>query len=225
MRALVLTPICLALLFAARAAEAHIQLDSPVPRYVFNNNGIEVAPCGSGTATPTPANPPVTGGSSLVVMWHETINHDGHYRIGLSANQSDFTTPASLAVPAAPLPSWDLADGIPDTSTGNGTFMKTITVPDIDCPHCVLQLVQIASLSSDGSNSGGYYTNYYECADLAITSSAGGGAGSGGTSGTGAAGSSGGGGGGGCSVGAGAPTGRAALVLVALVLRARRRRR
>jgi hypothetical protein len=169
----------LAPLLVAGTAYAHLELDSPTPHFVFDNNGIEQTPCGSGTVS-TAVNPPLVGGATLTVKWHETINHDGHYRIGLSANQSDFTVPTSLTIPTA-LPSWDLVDGIPDTSKGNGTFSKDITIPNISCPHCVLQVVQIASLSSDGSNTGGYYTNYYECADLVITAS--GASGSGGASG------------------------------------------
>lgn len=161
----------------AITAQAHIQLDSPFPRYVYNVNGIETSPCGTGTLSstlvPPVVNPPVAGGSQLTVKWHETINHDGHYRIGLSANTSDFTVPTSLTIPSPPLPSWDLADGIPDVGGNSGSYTKTITLPNMNCPNCILQVVQIASLSSDGSNSGGYYTNYYGCADLAITASTG----------------------------------------------------
>jgi MYXO-CTERM domain-containing protein len=168
MRLLARSAAVLMPLLVGGAAEAHIQLDVPTPHFVFNNNAIETAPCGSGTVS-NAVNPPLKGGDTLTVKWHETINHDGHYRIGLSANQADFTVPSSLVIPPAPLPSWDIADGIPDMSVGNGTFSKAITIPNINCPHCVLQVVQIASLSNNGSNTGGYYTNYYGCADLSIT--------------------------------------------------------
>jgi hypothetical protein len=188
--------VAASLVAGARAAEAHIQLDVPTPHFVFDNDQIETAPCGSGKVSGA-VNPPLTGGDTLTVMWHETINHDGHYRIGLSANQADFTVPTSLDIPAPPLPAWDLLDGIPDTSTDDGTFSATITIPNMNCPHCVLQLVQIASLSSDGSNTGGYYTNYYGCADLDITARANGSGGAPGGGGNGASGSSGGSGSGG----------------------------
>jgi hypothetical protein len=190
----------------AVTAQAHIQLDSPLPKYVYNINGIETAPCGSGTLSST-VNPPIAGGSQLTVKWHETINHDGHYRIGLSANASDFTVPTSLTIPSPPLPSWDLADGIPDVGGNSGSYTKTITLPNMNCPNCILQVLQIASLSSDGSNSGGYYTNYYGCADLAITASTGT-AGTGGST-TGAAGTTGAGGtsAAGGTTGSGATTG------------------
>jgi hypothetical protein len=152
-------------LLAAGAAQAHIALDAPNARYPNSEGG----PCGSG-ALSTAVNPPLTGGNSLTVMWHETINHGGHYRIGLSANEADFVTPGNLTIPAPPLPSWDLIDGFPDNDlAAPGTYMQTITLPDMDCPHCVLQVVQIASNNPDGS--GGYYINYYACADLSITAS------------------------------------------------------
>jgi hypothetical protein len=205
--------LTLAPVLVAGTAQAHIALDMPTARYVYTDNGVEATPCGSGTKTNAVMN--VTGGSSLTVNWHETINHDGHYRIGLSANESDFTVPMDLTIPSQPWPSWDLMDGIPDVGASAGTYSKTITVPDMSCPHCVLQVVQIASLTSNGGgNTGGYYTNYYSCADLNITATGtgSGGAGGGGGSNGGGGGSSGGGGGsngggGGSSGGGGGSTG------------------
>jgi hypothetical protein len=193
-------------LLVAGTAQAHIQLDMPTPRYVYNGNQIETSPCGSGTATNAVKS--VTGGSSLTVNWHETINHDGHYRIALSANESDFTVPTSLTIPSQPWPSWDLMDGIPDVGATGGTYSETITVPNINCPHCVLQVVQIASLTSNGGgNTGGYYTNYYGCADLNITATGTATGGGGGASSTGGGGGSSGGGGGGSSGGGGGSSG------------------
>jgi MYXO-CTERM domain-containing protein len=199
---------------AGGVAQAHITIDSPTARYVYQD--AVTPPCGDGTPT-TMTNPPIAGGSNLTVTWHEIVNHDGHYRIGLSANESDFTIPDTLAVPS-PLPSWDLMDGIPDVGATAGSYTRTITVPNVDCPHCVLQIVQIAATSNDGSNSGGYYTNYYTCADITITASPDGSSGSGGQAG-------GGGGSGGCSVAGAAPStgGFWALLLGALALLEARR--
>jgi hypothetical protein len=160
-------------LFVARNAGAHITMDAPNPR--FGEGDSSLVPCGIGPEA-NAANPALIGGTKLTVKWHETVNHDGHYRIGLSSSENDFTVPTDLSVPS-PLPGWDLLDGIADTSTSLGTFSATVTLPDKDCPHCVLQLVQIAGLSHDGSNSGGYYANYFACADLSITASAKGGGG------------------------------------------------
>jgi hypothetical protein len=180
---------------AGGVAEGHITIDSPTARYVYLDS--VSPPCGDGTPT-TVTNPPIAGGSELTVKWHEIVNHDGHYRIGLSTNENDFTVPDDLTVPS-PLPSWDLMDGIPDVGATAGSYTRTITVPNVDCPHCVLQIVQIAATTDDGSNSGVYYTNYYTCADITITASAGGSSGSG-ANGGGGGGGGGSGGGGGCSV-------------------------
>src|SRR5436190_1942335 len=89
-----LAAAALATLALPARTQAHIQMDAPVPRFLYNGNNNNTGPCASGTAS-TMTNAPLTGGSTLTVRWHETINHDGHYRIGLSANESDFTVPMS----------------------------------------------------------------------------------------------------------------------------------
>ena len=157
--------ISLPSLLWAAGAEAHIQLMSPTARYVQDDNGLKTGPCGSGTATGTVTK--LVPGQMLTVAWKESVSHAGHYRIALSANQSDFTEPASLDIPN-PLPSWDLADGIQD-KTGTQNYSQAVQLPNVECPACVLQLIQVMSTGTDGTNTGPFSGVYHACADLAIT--------------------------------------------------------
>ena len=153
-------------LVSARLAEAHIRLTSPTARYVQDDNGLKTGPCGSGTATGTVT--PLVPGQTLTVTWKESVSHAGHYRIALSANASDFTEPTSLAIPTT-LPSWDLADGIQD-KTGTQTYSQAVQIPSTECPACVLQLLQIMSAGTDGTNTGTFSGVYHACADVKISS-------------------------------------------------------
>jgi len=167
MRTLVVLVALFPCLVSARLAEAHIRLTSPTARYVQDDNGLKIGPCGSGTATGTVT--PIVPGQTLTVTWKESVSHAGHYRIALSANASDFTEPTNLTIPAT-LPSWDLADGIQD-KTGTQTYSQAVQIPNTECPACVLQLLQIMSAGTDGTNSGTFSGVYHACADVTISAS------------------------------------------------------
>ena len=165
MRTLTSVAFSISILLWGAKVEAHIQLSSPTARYVQDNNGLKTAPCGSGTTSG--AITKVAAGQSLTVTWKESVSHAGHYRIALSAKESDFVEPTSLAIPN-PLPAWDLMDGIPD-KTGTQTYSQTVQLPNVECPACVLQLIQVMSAGTDGTNTGSFSGVYHACADLAIT--------------------------------------------------------
>jgi hypothetical protein len=160
------TTATLSLLFAL-PAWAHIQLQSPTARYKQDNNGLKDGPCGSGTASNVVT--PLVPGQNLTVTWKESVGHAGHFRIALSAKASDFTTPSNLDVPTT-LPDWDLADGIQD-KTGTQTYNQVVKIPDEECPACILQLIQVMSGGTDGTNTGTFNGNYFACADVSILAS------------------------------------------------------
>ena len=168
MRTLVFAAALIPCLVTAKLAQAHIRLMSPTARYTQDDNGLKTAPCGSGTATGAPPMPLVPG-QTLTVTWKESVSHAGHYRIALSANVSDFTEPTSLTIPST-LPSWDLADGIQD-KTGTQTYSQTVQIPNTECPVCVLQLLQIMSTGTDGTNTGPFSGVYHACADVSVSAS------------------------------------------------------
>lgn len=155
--------------FAPAAAWAHIQLTSPQPRYVQDNNGLKTAPCGSGTRTG--AITKLSPGQALTVTWKESVSHAGHYRIALVANDSELVEPKDLSIPSTP-PSWDLADGIPD-KTGTQTYSQAVRIPQTECQTCVLQLIQVMSAGTDGTNTGSFSGVYHACADVSISAGTG----------------------------------------------------
>ena len=200
-------------LLAATPALAHIKLDAPADLLVTDTYGNpqKTEPCG-GAGTPSNQVTTVEAGSKLTVTWHETIPHPGHFRIAIAPQASQLTTPTavvqnndckSAAIQTSPvLPV--VADGLfPHASSSAGTSYTTeITVPNITCTNCTLQLLQFMSSHAPPCF-------YFHCATLNIVPPAdagtGGGAGSDGGSGGGAGGGSGsdGGSGGGAAGGAG----------------------
>ena len=169
MRTLFFVATLLPCLFLETVAEAHIRLTSPTARFVQDDNGLKTGPCGSGSATGIVT--PLVPGQSLTVTWKESVSHAGHYRIALSAKESDFVEPTDLTIPST-LPAWDLVDGIQD-KTGTQTYTQAVQIPAKECPACVLQLLQVMSAGTDGTNTGSFSGVYHACADVSISSAAG----------------------------------------------------
>jgi hypothetical protein len=229
----------------ALPALGHIRLDQPPSRYAYSSGGQKTPMCGEGTATGVVTT--FAPGETITVEWTETINHPGHFRISFDPDGGDdgLVDPAGYddfySAPTV------LADEIIDE--GGNTFSQEVTLPDVECELCTLQLIQVMTDKPPWGPAGGDDI-YYWCADIRLsttpdptTTSSGGGMPEGGGTGDGGAASSGGapgnGGGGasgdggdaetddGCAVGRGAGSASwqalAALALVAA--RARRSRR
>ena len=142
------------------AAHAHIQLTSPAQRYTDQKS----APCGRAGDTGERANvTTLQSGSTITVTWDETINHPGHFRIAFDADgQDDFYDPptAETCDTAAPI----IADCIADLP-GGGAGSLEITLPDIECDNCTLQVIQVMT---DKPPFGDGNDMYYQCADLIL---------------------------------------------------------
>jgi hypothetical protein len=158
-------------------ALAHIKLLSPPAWIVTNSLGDpqKTAPCGSNSAPKTGTVTKVKAGSKLKVTWTETVFHPGHFRISIAADRAQFTNPKatvqnnncrSAEIQTNPTPPV-IADGIfPHTSRKpGGMYEYEITVPDITCTKCTLQLLQFMSSHAPPCF-------YYHCADLQITQDA-----------------------------------------------------
>lgn len=146
-------------------ASAHIRLMSPAPRYLDQKSG----PCGRALndvrgGTVTTFQP----GETITVRWQETIGHPGHFRISFDADgQDDFIDPASYT----DFYTNDsvLLDDIPD-QTGTQIYQLEITLPDIECENCTLQVVQV--MTDKPPYTVGGNDLYYQCADLILRRSA-----------------------------------------------------
>jgi hypothetical protein len=145
-------------------ASAHIALDAPTPRYADLKEG----PCGRGTADARTKN--VTtfkAGETITVKWHETIGHPGHYRIAFDDDGVDgFKDPKSFDdVSGGPSV---LVDGIADKA-GNGTYSQDVTLPNVECNNCTLQVIQVMT---DKPPYGDGNDIYYQCADIVLVKDA-----------------------------------------------------
>lgn len=187
-RVLPLVPLVAILLFgASRAVDAHFRLVEPASWLLEDERGDpqKAGPCGGTNADygkPSYAVTRATGGARLHVKVQETVYHPGHYRIALAVNSPNElpldpkatteTTPTgprsvSAEIAASPAPPV-LADGLflhrerPQTPT---PFETDITLPNINCKRCTLQVIQF--MEQHAVNNPGMFT-YHHCAILEI---------------------------------------------------------
>ena len=155
----------LAVTFGVAEASAHIKLNSPAPRFVYASDGQKVGPCGSGTESGDITE--FAPGDQIMVEWQETVNHPGHFRIALDpdggedgledpTDYDDFDTPNVLE------------DNIPDN--GGAAFSRLVTLPNVECEKCTLQLIQVMTDKPPWGPEGGNDI-YYWCADIKISGS------------------------------------------------------
>jgi hypothetical protein len=179
------------LLTCAHQASAHIELTYPPARFEYTDTGQKTRPCGSGT--PTGAVTELAPGQSVTVTWNETVDHPGHFRISFDPDGGD----DGLVDPAGYDDSYSadtvLVDDIEDT--GGSTFSQEITLPNVTCERCTLQLIQVMTDKPPWGPSGGNDI-YYWCADVSLVDGGGSGGASAGSGGAGTGGGSAGGAGG-----------------------------
>lgn len=164
----------LVLVLLASPALAHIVLEAPANFQVVDaaGNPNKLEPCGgAGTATNAVTN--VLAGGRLTVTWTEPIMHPGHFRLALARDPLEFVTPTPQlnqggancqSAPIARNPAYPvLEDGlfVHTTAAPNNRYSTTITVPDVPCENCTLQLMQFMSSHAPPCF-------YFQCAKLRI---------------------------------------------------------
>lgn len=140
-------------------ASAHITLLSPPTRTTKQKQG----PCGTTGLARGATVAVFRPGETITLRWKETIKHPGHCRVSFDADGDDgFVDPASFT----DLYTNDavLLDDIPDPATGS-EFAVQVTLPDVECERCVLQVMQIMT---DKAPYGDGNDLYYQCADIAL---------------------------------------------------------
>jgi hypothetical protein len=178
------------------AADAHFVLVQPAASLIQNRLGDpqKIGPCGGVSANPgrgTPANPGVPsgavtnvkGGTDLPLLVQESIYHPGHYRVALARTMAQLPKDPEVTVtqtergprsqsaviqnpPVAPV----LLDGIfahTEKPAAPQAFDMMIPIPNINCPSCVLQVIEFMADHPGIAVDGGH--NYHHCAILNIT--------------------------------------------------------
>jgi len=144
------------------SARAHTSLTYPPPRTDAN----KIGPCGADGSTRTTTVTEFRPGETITVTWDEYIDHPGHFRIAFDSDgDDDFPLPNN---PDDDFPSV-LVDQIPDRQ-GGGLYEQQVTLPNIACDNCTLQLIQIMTTQVP------YDSFYFQCADITLSADAPGGA-------------------------------------------------
>ncbi len=195
----------------ALSAQAHIRLTYPQPRYPAPEQEMgqqqKDGPCGViGDSRVEERVTVFEPGETITVTFDETINHPGFFRISFDNDGQDafqFPTSRDDVVDPPVLPV--LVDDVTDKA--GGSYSQEVTLPNMECETCTLQLIQVMK-----AGDGPFVEDdiYYQCADIALRSAGSGGAGGAGGAGggPGAGGSAGSGGvAGGSSAGAGGLSG------------------
>jgi len=162
----------------AHIAHAHFALLQPPSALAIEDGGKGAPPCAEGPDSNIVT--AVQGGHALAVRLNEFVYHPGHYRFALSVNSRselppdpDVVAPDGVSVSAAiqkPVKIPVLADGVfLHTAPPDGDWQTTITLPNLNCDKCTLQIIEF--MAEHGFNPGGGYF-YHHCADLRITADA-----------------------------------------------------
>ncbi len=166
--------LCLTLVLATPAL-AHIKLTAPPDWLVTDptsGDPQKQPPCGLDTGTKSNIVTPVVAGQKLTVKWQDTLYHPGHFRIAITDDRSKLFTPDAGGLndncPSAYVQNPAIAPVILDnlfphtTQSPTGLYEQEITIPDLACDNCTLQLIQFMQ-------GHGYPCFYYHCATLKIS--------------------------------------------------------
>jgi uncharacterized protein (TIGR03382 family) len=223
-------------LFPAAVGSAHIRISSPTPRSTTVLKDRHCGATGSARANVQTLPP----GAVVHLVWDEYIPHPGWFRISFQENGDIFRIPPESNGPTgggAPsnYPTEDLTGQIdPDTGSliiadriAHGTLSFDVTLPNVECANCTLQLTQMMTDKPPYSIALDSNDIYYTCVDLVLSATAPDANPAApdadpGNPGSPDAGSGGGGTTGGCSSSGGGSSG--ILTVLALVLLSRRRR-
>lgn len=159
----------------AAPAGAHLGLESPTSRY--GPNVLKEGPCGVPGGQRSNNVTVLEPGASIEVVWDEYVDHPGHFRIAFDADgDDDFVDPPCLSGCNSRTPEIELysrasvlLDGIADTPRG-GEGSAMVTLPDIECERCTLQVIQVMYDKPPYVIPGNDI--YYQCADLVLRRSA-----------------------------------------------------
>lgn len=160
-------------LLVSSAALAHIQLDAPTVRYSNDlgeknkscpcGDGDGDSVCGGGNTSDSDGRDEgrathLAPGSTITVRWRETVGHTGRFRVAFDDDGADLDDFNATI----------LAD-IADPSDGGGDRSVKITLPDVECDRCSLQLIQVMNGVTDTpvDDPTGEST-YFQCADLVL---------------------------------------------------------
>jgi MYXO-CTERM domain-containing protein len=139
--------------------------------------------CGNPAQTRTTRIATYKPGDTITVTWQETIDHPGWFRIAFQPSGEGFRAPAASTGPnsagtASNFPTEDLTGMTDPDGTGSmilkdripdGTLTATVTLPNMECTNCTLQLIQVMTQTATYE-----FANdvYFQCADITLAANA-----------------------------------------------------
>ena len=154
-------------LMLGQLAQAHIDLVYPAPR-PGAVGGAFGEPCGFAVDPGRTTSQFLLPGATVEVRWTEYINHPSHFRISFDNDGQDgFADP--VAYDSYYINSTVLLDDLQDPSTIITQHSATITLPNIECANCTLQLMQVLHDKPPFTNDSNSDDMHRLCADLTLT--------------------------------------------------------
>jgi hypothetical protein len=144
-------------------ALAHVTLTYPPPRTTQQ----KVGPCGVANSVRGTNVTTLQPGATITVTWDETIQHPGHFRISFDADGQAFSVPPDATSDTKATDPNVIEDLIPDT-TGRA-YSKQITLPNMECANCTLQLIQLMTDKPPYTTDAASNDIYYQCADIRLS--------------------------------------------------------
>ncbi|HEY0481517.1 MAG TPA: SCE4755 family polysaccharide monooxygenase-like protein [Kofleriaceae bacterium] len=177
------TPLALpalAIVLAPAIAAAHVRITSPTPR---SSDQLKERHCGlTGGARANVQT--LRPGSVMHLVWDEYIVHPGWFRISFQQNGDTFEIPPVSNGRSSTGPSnypTENLTGKTDPATRSliiadriqhGTLAMDVTLPNVECTNCTLQLIQMmtdrASYTIDATSN----NIYFACVDLVLAATA-----------------------------------------------------
>lgn len=143
-------------------AAAHFRMLEPESRYGGDSGVIKRPPCGITGGTRSTRVYTFEPGATIHLEWDEYIAHPGHYRVAFDIDGDD-----AFVDPATPTEYFSndavLMDEIESGTRGMHTL--DVTLPDVECDNCTLQIIQVMTdhgVYGDGDDI------YYQCVDLVL---------------------------------------------------------
>jgi len=163
-------------------AHAHVELVYPPPRLggQAGGNELKTAPCGQRVNGRTETVTMFEPGETITVRWNEYIDHPSYYRVAFDVDGDDAFTVRPNADDVVreeddPVAAEPLSDVIlqvyADDESGFGTdYSSEVTLPDVECENCTLQIIQFM-YDKLGNDLNDEY--YFQCADIILRGSGG----------------------------------------------------
>jgi len=155
-------PIAL-LLFLAAPAHAHFSLTYPPARYADQLQG---GPCGRAPETGRDHVTTLQSGAEIVVTWNQTISNLGYLRIAFDDDGQDIFVDPTWYTGDYYAGPWVLLDNIPIPPSPATGGTATVTLPNIECQNCTLQVIEVLSDHFPPWGNGDDF--HYQCADLIL---------------------------------------------------------